>query len=76
MNIHLPAILMFTRGTKVLTHCQMLVLWKLMSNAVNVPGAPWAFSGTPPRRWEFPGFDTPVSGQLYKTDKFASDIGK
>ena len=23
MNIHLPAILMFTRGTKVLTHCQV-----------------------------------------------------
>ena len=27
MNIHLPAILMFTRGTRVLTHCQMRICW-------------------------------------------------
>ena len=26
MNIHLPAILMFTRGYKVLTHCQIIIL--------------------------------------------------
>ena len=27
MNIHLPAILMFTRGTRVLTHCQVTILY-------------------------------------------------
>jgi len=32
MNIHLPAILMFTRGTRVLTHCHISNLWVVLSN--------------------------------------------
>ena len=33
MNIHLPAILMFTTGYKVLTHCHIMILyhWNMFS---------------------------------------------
>ena len=37
MNIHLPAILMFTRGTKVLTHCYMLRVLRCNRFASQLP---------------------------------------
>jgi len=46
MNIHLPAILMFTRGNyKVLTHCQIRIL-SGCSPYRNLPSyLPWSSSG-------------------------------
>ena len=36
MNIHLPAILMFTRGTRVLTHCQITMWFLCFEKASNL----------------------------------------
>ena len=41
MTIHLPAILMFTRGTRVLTHCHISIYWWRIL-LWSFTGGPWA----------------------------------